>query len=355
MTFPVRIRCPGPIASPFNPDIIAKAMRKKKEFQQNQWGSPLEIELQRLLEIGISEDIDTVGDLTSQALIPEEVQGAASIRAREEGIVAGIPAIPTVLKAVDSSIRWDPNISDGTRLRCGDTIGTLRGPARSLLTAERPILNLLGRLSGVATLTRRFVDETDGTKAQIYDTRKTTLGWRRLEKYAVRCGGGHNHRTGLFDAILIKDNHLAFGAESRNGFRPSEAVDLARDYLRRLAASRDVPGAYGANEFARYNLGFPELPIVEIEVDTLDQLREVLPSEPDIVLLDNMRPEQLLLAVMLREELAPEVELEASGGINLSTVRAVAETGVDRISVGALTHGAVSLDLGMDWKEHAAE
>lgn len=301
-----------------------------KEFQQHEWGPLIDLELQRLLEIAISEDLETYGDLTSLALISEHARGSASIHVREPGVIAGVPAVSTVLKAVDKELQWNPATVDGARLSPGECVGVLQGPARSLLAAERPVLNLLGRLSGIATQTRRYVDAVAGTGANIYDTRKTTLGWRRLEKYAVRCGGGRNHRMGLFDAILIKDNHLAFGREEQGSgatFGPAEAVLRARSYLERL----------------------PETLIAEIEVDTLEQLREVLPSRPDIVLLDNMSPDILVEAVKIRNETAPDVELEASGGINLNTVRAVAETGVERISVGALTHAAIFLDFGLDW------
>ncbi len=223
------------------------------------------------------------------------------------------------------------------------------------------MLNFLGRLSGIATLTQRFVQTIAGTEARIYDTRKTAPGWRRLEKYAVRQGGGCNHRTGLFDAILIKDNHLALGAGKQwsvvggqgsveakdrfphpgplpegvvvTQFSPAEAVQHARQFL-----ARNFPADDSRREM-----------IVEVEVDSLTQLEQVLPGRPDIVLLDNMNPEDLRRAVELRNLLSPEVELEASGGVSLATVRVIAETGVDRISAGALTHSAVSLDVALDW------
>jgi nicotinate-nucleotide pyrophosphorylase (carboxylating) len=206
-------------------------------------------------------------------------------------------------------------------------------------------LNLLGHLSGIATLTARYVEAVSGTKARIYDTRKTLPGWRRLEKFAVHCGGGHNHRLGLFDGVLIKDNHLAFGAEQTGAARytPAEAVQRARAFLAQLPAE------------AR-----PETLLVEVEVDSLDQLSEVLSAAtsretlesllPDIVLLDNMPPAVLAEAVALRNALAPAVELEASGGVNLSTVAAISRTGVERISVGALTHSACWFDVGLDWE-----
>jgi nicotinate-nucleotide pyrophosphorylase (carboxylating) len=210
-------------------------------------------------------------------------------------------------------------------------LATLAGPARSLLTTERVLLNLLSRLSGIATLTRRYVDAVAGLPVRIYDTRKTTPGWRRLEKYAVRQGGGWNHRSGLFDAVLIKDNHLAVAAAAGSNLSPAEAV-------RQVRRSLDTAGPTTAAS-----------KILEVEVDTLEQLSQVLPNGPDIVLLDNMTLAQLRQAVALRNSAAPGVALEASGGVNLSTVGEIARTGVDRISVGALTHSAVALDIGLDW------
>ncbi len=204
------------------------------------------------------------------------------------------------------------------------------------LTAERLVLNLLGRLSGIATLTRRYVEAVRGTTAGIYDTRKTTPGWRRLEKYAVGQGGGRNHRSGLFDAVLVKDNHLAFGRQQAAGhpdrYSPAEAVLRARQMLGQHSPQQP-----------------PAEIIVEIEVDTLNQLEEVLSAGPDIVLLDNMGPADLRRAVSLRDARSPAVELEASGRVDLESVREIAETGVERISVGALTHSAVWLDVGLDW------
>jgi nicotinate-nucleotide pyrophosphorylase (carboxylating) len=204
-------------------------------------------------------------------------------------------------------------------------VAVVSGPARSLLTGERLALNLLGRMSGIATLTRQYVDAIAGTSAGIFDTRKTTPGWRLLEKYAVACGGGRNHRIGLYDAVLIKDNHLAFGTADGSGhYTPAQAVVRAR------AAA-------------------PAGTVIEVEVDTLVQFDEVLPAGPDIVLLDNMSLDQLCTAVARRNAGFPKIELEASGGVNLTTVAGIAATGVERISVGALTHSAVVLDIGLDW------
>ena len=283
----------------------------------------------QLLKLALFEDVQSTGDLTCLALVSESAQGAAAIVARTEGILSGIPLVPHILSAVDSNLAWKPALEDTAELTRGTVVGTIRGSARGLLQAERLILNFLGRLSGIATLTKKYVDALRGTQSQIYDTRKTTPGWRRLEKYAVHCGGGRNHRTGLYDAILIKDNHLALGRQEGTPFSPAEAVIRAKEFLRQQVA---------------------DSPMVEIEVDTLEQLREVLLTKPDIVLLDNMTPLQFAEAVRIRNTIKPGVQLEASGGITLETVRCVAETGVERISVGALTHSAVSLDFGLDWE-----
>ncbi len=204
---------------------------------------------------------------------------------------------------------------------------------RDLLTSERLLLNFVGRLSGVATWTRQFVRQVAGTRCRIYDTRKTTPGWRRLEKYAVRCGGGHNHRTGLFDAVLIKDNHLAHVVDAgQRSLTPASAVARARQRLREMLPND------------------AEAMIVEVEVDTLEQLQQVLPQQPDIVLLDNMSLDELREAVARRDATGPATELEASGGVTLETVASIARTGVERISVGALTHSALSLDVALDWQ-----
>jgi nicotinate-nucleotide pyrophosphorylase (carboxylating) len=235
---------------------------------------------------------------------------------------------------MDVTIEIAMQANDGDVISAGQTLATLSGPARSLLTSERILLNLIGRLSGIATLARKYVDAVAGTNARIYDTRKTTPGWRRLEKYAVHCGGAHNHRTGLFDAILIKDNHLALAAQAQGTghLTAAEAVRRARDFVASMkAGQRGVPL------------------LIEVEVDTFAQLAAVLPENPDFVLLDNMNAEQLRHAVELRNSAAPSVELEASGGVNLTTVAGIAASGVERISVGALTHSAVSLDVGLDW------
>ena len=306
-----------------------------KDFHQVEWDHAVEQDLRDLIGRMLEEDLANEGDCTSLALIPEDAPGRAAVVVREPGVIAGLKAAEIVFAEVDPSLKWQAEVEDGTAVDAGHVVARVEGPAQKLLTAERPALNLIGRLSGIATLTRRYVDAVSATKARIYDTRKTTPGLRRLEKYAVRCGGGTNHRQGLFEAILIKDNHLALGAQADTGrprFSPAEAVEEAR----RFFARKRSPEAADAS-------------IVEIEVDTLEQLDGVLPAGPDIVLLDNMGPDLLREAMARRDAINPDVQLEASGGVNLDTVRAIAESGVDRISVGALTHSAVVLDVALDW------
>ena len=305
-----------------------------KEFEQISWNEELRSDSLELFQRALKEDLGTAGDVTTAAIVPPDAMGAAAVVARQAGIIAGMPCAALALQLVDASLRWLPEHQDGQSVSAGQTIARIEGPAASMLTAERLVLNLLGRLSGIATLTRCYAEAIAGTRAKIYDTRKTTPGWRRLEKYAVRCGGGRNHRAGLFAAVLIKDNHLAIGAEAdakgAGRYTIAEAVLRAQRFL----ASRG-PACAGM--------------IVEAEVDTLEQLEVLLPAGPDLVLLDNMGPERLRQAVARRDAAFPNVELEASGGINLQSVREIAETGVDRISVGALTHSAVALDVGLDW------
>ncbi len=306
-----------------------------KDFKQIVWDESVEEDCRQIIRLAVREDLDRLFDWTTGALVPSGAQAQAALVARQKGVLAGMPAARLAIAQMDAKMQLSTMVEDGAAIAPGQTIGILSGPARSLLTAERTILNLVCRLSGVATLTRCYVDAVAGHEARIYDTRKTTPGWRRLEKYAVRCGGGHNHRTGLYDAILIKDNHLAFEAAQAEGQRlhPAEAVRKVRDFV----ASMTAPQLHATW-------------IVEVEVDTLDQLAEVLPAEPDLALLDNMPLDVLRQAVAMRDAAAPAVELEASGGVDLDTVAAIASTGVDRISVGALTHSAPSLDIGLDWR-----
>jgi nicotinate-nucleotide pyrophosphorylase (carboxylating) len=301
-----------------------------KEFHQLDWDASLEDDLRQLVRLAVREDLGRQNDWTTVALVGPDTQGRAAIVARRSGVVAGLRALPAVVDEMQAAIDVQFRAADSDQTAPGAVLADLSGSARDLLTCERPLLNLLGRLSGIATLTSKYVERIAGTRARIYDTRKTTPGWRRLEKYAVRCGGGHNHRTGLFDAILIKDNHLALAAESN--LTPASAVRRVRQFF------AEIDTQYVDKQM-----------LVEIEVDRLAQLDEVLEAGPDIVLLDNMQLEELRTAARRRDEIAPQIELEASGGVTLESVREIAETGVERISVGALTHSAGYLDVGLDW------
>ncbi len=307
-----------------------------REFTQIEWDAALEDDCRRLTRLAVREDLDRHLDWTTVALVPDDARGTADLVVRAEGVVAGIEVLGAVLDEMEAEVACSPRVQDGAQMAPGGVVARLEGNARDLLTAERVVLNFLGRLCGIATLTRAYVRAVEGTAAQIYDTRKTTPGWRRLEKYAVRCGGGRNHRTGLFDAVLIKDNHLAVTGRL-TGQRPSpaEAVRRVGRFLTETL-SDDPRGEM----------------LVEVEVDTLDQLRDALTARPDLVLLDNMSPEQLGRAVEIRDAVQPDrhTQLEASGGVNRSTVRRIAESGVERISVGGLTHSAVWLDIGLDWQ-----
>ncbi len=283
--------------------------------------------LDALIAAAIAEDLGQAGDITSTAVIPEAATGGARLVARAAGVLAGLPAAERLAAELGLEAGWQPQRIDGDRLEPGSVIAQLTGPMRSLLAFERTALNFVQRLSGIASLTAQFVTAVHGTRAAIYDTRKTTPGWRILEKYAVRCGGGFNHRLGLFDAVLIKDNHLAW-LDAAKGSLASDPIVTAISRAR----AGTLPGT-----------------TIEIEVDSLEQLESALGCAPDIVLVDNLGPEELLLAVKRRDAVAPKVQLEASGGVTLATVRNLARTGVDRISVGALTHSAPALDVAMDF------
>lgn len=267
----------------------------------------------------LAEDLGLAGDITTNATVPVDAVADAVISTRQDGIVSGLQFAEAAFRALDANAIFEIRHGDGSAVKAGDVIARVSGNARALLTAERVALNYMGRLSGIATLTRRYVDAVRGTTAKIADTRKTTPGLRAFEKYAVRCGGGQNHRTGLFDAVLIKDNHI-------------------------VAAG----GVNRAIEAARASAG--HMVKIEVEVDTLDQLDEVLGYDVDAVLLDNMTPAQLKAAV---KRVAGRCLTEASGGVNLEMVRAIADSGVDMISVGALTHSARALDLGLDFQARA--
>jgi nicotinate-nucleotide pyrophosphorylase (carboxylating) len=302
----------------------------KPDFHQTRWDAEVEHDFRILLDLAIQEDVRGSVDITTDAVVPKTARGKVVLSSREEGVLAGMAMVPIIMEYAPD-VKWTPFMNDSDPLYPGCKIGALEGNARQILHIERPLLNFMSRLCGIASLTHFYVEWVDlieGKKPGIYDTRKTTPGWRLLEKYAIQCGGGKNHRCGLYDAILIKDNHLAFGGIT--DFGPGEAVRRARKYLE--------------EHYAGW-----ELPMLEIEVDSLKQLEQVLPENPDVVLLDNMSPDMMREAVQMRREVGATCEFEASGGITLETVRAKAESGVERVSVGALTHSAKTFDIGLDW------
>ncbi len=276
-------------------------------------------EIRRAVRIALTEDIGT-GDATTLATVSRTAMTCAVMRSREPLVVAGLAFAEAAFRELSSSVKIRRLARDADRVEAGDTLLKVSGPARAILSAERVALNFVQRLSGVATITAQFVNAVKGTGAQILDTRKTTPGWRRFEKYAVTCGGGHNHRLGLYDMVLIKDNHLT----ALRGAKPNAiaaAVQRARNK-------------------------FPNLK-VEVEADTLGQVQQAVNARPDFILLDNMTRAQLRRAVKL---VASRAKTEASGGVNLKHARAIAKTGVDFISVGALTHSARAVDIGLDFE-----
>jgi nicotinate-nucleotide pyrophosphorylase (carboxylating) len=277
------------------------------------------VEIRRAVRAALAEDLGS-GDVTTLATVPASAKSVALMRAREPLVVAGIQFAEIAFNERSSKIQIKKIASDGQRLNAGDTLLKISGLAHALLSAERVALNFVQRLSGVATATAQFADAVKGTRAKILDTRKTTPGWRRFEKYAVVCGGGQNHRLGLFDMVLIKDNHL-------------------------VALKNEKPNAIAA-AVLRARETFPKLK-VEVEADTLEQVGQAADAGADIILLDNMTTAQLRQAVKLVRDRA---KTEASGGVNLKTVRKIAETGVDFISVGAITHSVRAVDIGFDFK-----
>jgi nicotinate-nucleotide pyrophosphorylase (carboxylating) len=268
-----------------------------------------------VIDAALAEDLAGGRDITSDAVIPEDSASHARLVARSAGVVAGLEVTAAVFTRVDDSTRFESHVADGARVAPGEVLAEVRGNTRSILLAERTALNLLGRMSGVATATRAMVDAVSGTGARITDTRKTMPGLRALDKYAVVVGGGVNHRMGLHDAVLIKDNHIVAAGDIRS------AVEAAR---------RDVGPTV----------------MIEVEVEDLDQLAQVLETPADRVLLDNMDPGTLRAAVAA---VGGRMTTEASGGVTLDTVRAIAETGVDLISSGAITHSAPQLDIALDF------
>jgi nicotinate-nucleotide pyrophosphorylase (carboxylating) len=277
-------------------------------------------EIRQAVQAALAEDIGR-GDATTLATVPETAKAKAVMRAREPLVVAGLAFAEAAFTELSTAVKIERLVNDGRRVKGDDILLKISGPARTLLSAERVALNFVQRLSGIATLTAQFVEAVKGTNAQILDTRKTTPGWRRFEKYAVTCGGGHNHRLGLDDMVLIKDNHLA----ALRGEKPNAiaaAVQRAREK-------------------------YPDLK-VEVEADTLEQVVQAADAWADMVLLDNMNSIQLRLAV---QKVKGRLKTEASGGVNLANVQAIAKTGVDFISVGALTHSARTVDIGLDFEE----
>ncbi len=286
----------GAVATTLNPEDILRAVRA-----------------------ALTEDVGS-GDVTTLATVPADSTCRAVMRAREPLTVAGIAFAETAFRELSTKVEIKTFLSDGAKADPGAVLLDVAGPARAILSAERVALNFVQRLSGVATAAAAYVEAVRGTKAQILDTRKTTPGWRAFEKYAVTCGGGRNHRIGLFDMVLIKDNHLA--------------------------ALRDATPNAVVAAVQRARAKFPQLQ-VEVEADTLEQVAQAADAGADFILLDNMKPDQLRAAVQL---VAGRAKTEASGGVNLQTVRAIAESGVDFISVGAITHSARAVDIGLDFE-----
>ncbi|WP_201584964.1 carboxylating nicotinate-nucleotide diphosphorylase [Psychrobacter sp. HII-4] len=274
-----------------------------------------EVLLRPLVETALTEDLGRRGDVTSQATIPADMQAQLQIKARQAGVICGMDLARLAFDMVDTQIGFDAQIADGERVEAGTVLATVRGNARHLLTAERTALNFMTHLSGIATATRQIVDSVAAYPAQITCTRKTIPGLRTVQKYAVRCGGGRNHRLGLDDAILIKDNHIAIAGDI------ATAIKQAQDFAGHL-----IP--------------------IEVEVDTLAQLAQALDAGASLVLLDNMTPDVLAQAVAMCQGRA---KTEASGGITPETVQAVAQAGVDFIAMGYLTHSTTALDIGLDF------
>jgi nicotinate-nucleotide pyrophosphorylase (carboxylating) len=274
----------------------------------------------RAVDLALAEDLGGRGDVTTDATVASHVQARATFGVRKAGVVAGLDVAEAAFRALEPSVVFERLASDGEAVQAGALVARVTGPARVLLTGERVALNFLCHMSGIATLTRRFVDAVAGTRARIVDTRKTTPGLRAFEKYAVRCGGGANHRSGLYDAVLIKDNHI-------------------------VAAGGIEAAIAGARAHAGHTLK------IEVEVDDLDALAKALAFPIDAVLLDNMAPETLRRAVAMVDG---RVVTEASGGITLESVRGIAESGVDLISIGVLTHSAPILDIGLDFEAAAS-
>lgn len=295
----------------------------------------------KLIEMALTEDIgasdlDAGVDCTTDAIVPKQATARAAFVSREDGVVCGVEIAKLAISKWAPKLKLEVEVADGQSIKPKQTIAVMVGPAHDILTMERTCLNFMCRLSGISTLAGKFAKEIEGTKACVLDTRKTTPGWRRLEKYAVACGGGANHRMGLYDAIMLKDNHLAFYrtlVEDNDDTIPT-SIKIARTWINDNASS--LPNGKET--------------ILQLEVDTLEQLEIALGTDCDIILLDNMGCERLKEGVAMRDKLAPKILLEASGGVNLTTIGKIAQTGVERISVGALTHSAMNFDIGLDWE-----
>ena len=293
-----------------------------ERIARRQLKKPDMAKVESLIDIAVQEDFGK-GDPTSEITVGADEISRGFLVSREEIVVSGMEVVPVILKKYDTRLEFKPLVSDGHRASVANRLGVIKGPLRSMLSAERVVLNFLQRLCGISTMTWKFVSATRGTRAKIYDTRKTTPGWRELEKYAVRCGGGYNHRMSLGDAVMFKDNHIA---ELGKHFEPK-----LKKMVQQARANKNVK-------------------FVVVEVDHVDnQLDRVLTIPGiDIILLDNMGQWQLKHAVELRNKVGRKPLLEASGGITLNNVLTVASCGVDRISVGAITHSAIAVDIGLD-------
>jgi nicotinate-nucleotide pyrophosphorylase (carboxylating) len=317
-------------------DDATRSTGATNDYREVTADAALEDDLRALVRLSIAEDLRSSLDWTTVCLIDADDRGGCQIVPRQRGVCAGLATLPWIIDEFDADLEEERVINDGETLAPGQPIARLRGNVRDLLTSERTILNIICRLCGIATQTRQYVDQIASTGVRLYDTRKTTPGWRLLEKYAVHCGGGHNHRSGLYDGFLIKDNHLALAGDTGGPMAASSAAEKAIRWRGSQVERMTAPT------------------IVEIEVDSIAQLRDVLPVSPDIVLLDNFSLDQLREAVGIRDAAGSGVELEASGNVRIDTIAEIAATGVDRISSGALTHQATSLDLGLDWFDAAA-
>lgn len=275
--------------------------------------------LERSLKLWLDEDIG-MGDVTTMTTIPAGHRSKGIIHVKDEGVIAGLPVAEAVFALVDPALHFEAKVSEGSTASFGTVLAEVTGSTRSILLGERLALNLLQRMSGIATRTHQFVQRLEGRSVRLVDTRKTTPGHRLLEKYAVRVGGGHNHRFGLYDAVMIKDNHI----KGAGGI--AEAITAARANI-------------------------PHTMKIEVEVESFPQLEEALAAKPDIIMLDNMPPEQMREAVRRMKETAPHIIVEASGNVSLETVQSIADSGVDVISVGKLTYSVQALDISLDLNE----